>query len=80
MLIFAFDVFQIIEMPPTGVPLMNAKAKFKCNFFNNGDVAYVHMSGIFDFVENFTKYAPKAFKKVSNYGTRFVQIYKISAL
>lgn len=51
-------------MPPTGVPLMNAKAKFKCNFFNNGDVAYVHMSGIFDFVDNFTKYAPKAFKKV----------------
>lgn len=44
---------------------MSAKAKFKCNFFNNGDVAYVHQSGIFDFVDNFSKYAPKAIKKVS---------------
>ena len=41
------------------------RQKFKCNFYNNSDVAYVPSSGIFDFVDNFKTYAPKAINKVS---------------
>ena len=41
------------------------KSKYEVNFFNNSDLAYVPSSGLFDFVHNFTQFAPKALKKVS---------------
>ena len=41
------------------------KAKYKCNFYNNTDLAYVPASGLSDFVDNFTKHMPKTPKRVS---------------
>ena len=36
--------------------------KYKCNFFNNNDVAFVAASGLFDFIQTFDEMAPKKLK------------------
>ena len=45
------------------VPGEEVRPRYKVNFFNNNDVAFVALSGLYDFVINYKQWAPKKFSQ-----------------
>lgn len=62
--------FQILVLPHDQGP--GSKGKFQVDFFNNGDIAYVPSSGLFDFVGHFKTFGNKTIKRVSNFATHLL--------
>ncbi len=47
---------QILEQPDYG---NQSRPRYKCNFFNSNDIAFVPENGLFDFVTKYHQYVKK---------------------